>query len=82
MGLPARRTMEETVTQLTQEATNLRAVLEALEQARRALCYLGVPIAHHRERLNQVTRELCGEFPALAAEIDEWEAEQHEGVEF
>lgn len=70
------------MTQLSQEAVNLRAVLEALEQARRALCYLGVPIAHHRERLNQVTRDLRTEFPALATEIDEWEAEQHEDVEF
>ena len=66
---------------MSQEAYNLRVVLRTLEEARRALCYLAVPYAHHRERLNQVTRDLCAEHPELARQIDAWEAKRHQDVE-
>ena len=67
------------MSQLSQEAYDLQAVLEHLDRARRTLSYLGISketYAQHCERLNQITRELSAGFPALVEEIEARHAAQ------
>ena len=72
--------------QLTQEAFSLRTVLRDIEEVRRDLLHLGGTNRSRWERhfavLCRMQRELRADWPEEAAQIEAWEAERHQDVDF
>lgn len=74
------------MTQLTQEAYALRIVLRGIEELRRDINSLGRPSMErwyrHFNALCDMQQQLRVDWPDEAVQIDAWEAERHQDVEF